>query len=75
MDAVDLVTAIRRVARGESLLDPTVTSKVLHRLRHPSEEDERLAKLTPQERQSLAQQLLQREDNIRGLRGPKSTGE
>ena len=32
----DLVTAIRRVARGESLLDPTVTSKVLHRLRHPS---------------------------------------
>ena len=31
-----------------SLLDPTVTSKVLHRLRHPSEEDERLAKLTPQ---------------------------
>jgi DNA-binding NarL/FixJ family response regulator len=49
----DLVTAIRRVARGESLLDPTVTSKVLHRLRHPSEEDERLAKLTPQERKIL----------------------
>ena len=40
----DLVAAIRRVARGESLLDPTVTSKVLHRLRHPSEEDERLAR-------------------------------
>jgi DNA-binding NarL/FixJ family response regulator len=49
----DLVTAIRRVARGESLLDPTVTTKVLHRLRHPSEEDERLAKLTPQERRIL----------------------
>ena len=49
----DLVTAIRRVARGESLLDPTVTAKVLHRLRHPSEEDERLAKLTPQERRIL----------------------
>ena len=49
----DLITAIRRVARGESLLDPTVTSKVLHRLRHPSEEDERLAKLTPQERKIL----------------------
>jgi len=49
----DLVTAIRRVARGESLLDPTVTSKVLHRLRNPSEEDERLAKLTPQERKIL----------------------
>lgn len=49
----DLVTAIRRVSRGESLLDPTVTSKVLHRLRNPSEEDERLAKLTPQERRIL----------------------
>ena len=49
----DLVTAIRRVARGESLLDPTVTTKVLHRLRNPSEEDERLAKLTPQERKIL----------------------
>ena len=49
----DLVTAIRRVARGESLLDPTITTKVLHRLRHPSEEDERLAKLTPQERRIL----------------------
>ena len=46
----DLITAIRR---GESLLDPTVTAKVLHRLRHPSEEDERLAKLTPQERKIL----------------------
>ncbi len=49
----DLVTAIHRVARGESLLDPTVTSKVLHRLRNPSEEDERLSKLTPQERRIL----------------------
>jgi len=49
----DLITAIRRVARGESLLDPTVTAKVLHRLRNPSEEDERLAKLTPQERRIL----------------------
>ena len=35
------------------LLDPTVTSRVLHRLRNPSEEDERLAKLTPQERKIL----------------------
>ena len=49
----DLVTTIRRVARGESLLDPTVTTKVLHRLRNPSEEDERLAKLTPQEHRIL----------------------
>ncbi|MGA0895297.1 MAG: response regulator, partial [Ilumatobacteraceae bacterium] len=49
----DLITAIRRVATGESLLDPTVTAKVLHRLRNPSEEDERLAKLTAQERKIL----------------------
>jgi DNA-binding NarL/FixJ family response regulator len=49
----DLVTAIRRVARGESLLDPSVTAKVLHRLRNPSDEDERLSKLTPQERRIL----------------------
>ncbi len=49
----DLVSAIRRVARGESLLDPIVTAKVLHRLRNPNEEDERLAKLTPQERRIL----------------------
>jgi DNA-binding NarL/FixJ family response regulator len=49
----DLVAAIRKVAAGESLLDPTVTAKVLHRLRNPSEEDERLARLTPQERKIL----------------------
>ncbi len=47
------MSAIRRVAGGESLLDPAVTAKVLHRLRHPSEDDERLAKLTPQERRIL----------------------
>lgn len=49
----DLVAAIRKVANGESLLDPTVTARVLHRLRNPSEEDERLARLTPQERKIL----------------------
>jgi len=49
----DLVSAIRRVASGESLLDPTVTAKVLHRLRNPDVEDQRLAKLTPQERRIL----------------------
>lgn len=49
----DLVAAIRKVANGESLLDPSVTAKVLHRLRNPTEEDERLARLTPQERKIL----------------------
>ncbi|HZJ28166.1 MAG TPA: response regulator transcription factor [Acidimicrobiia bacterium] len=48
----DLVDAIRRVARGESLLDPAVTAKVMERLRHEPEDDE-LAGLTPQERRIL----------------------
>jgi len=48
----DLVDAIRRVARGESLLDPAVTAKVMERLRQEPEDDE-LAGLTPQERRIL----------------------
>ena len=43
-----------RVARGQSLLDPAVTARVLERLRTPPEEDERLASLTGQERKVLA---------------------
>jgi two-component system, NarL family, response regulator DevR len=49
----DLVEAIRRVAAGESLLDPSVTGRVLERLRRGTEEDERLATLTEQERKIL----------------------
>jgi len=49
----DLVTAIRRVARGESLLDPAVTARVLDRLRNPHAQDDPLAALTPQERRIL----------------------
>jgi DNA-binding NarL/FixJ family response regulator len=49
----DLVDAIRRVAAGQSLLDPTVTERVLERLRRGPEEDERLARLTDQERKIL----------------------
>lgn len=45
----DLVEAVRRVAAGQSLLDPAVTARVLERLRHGPEEDERLARLTVQE--------------------------
>jgi two-component system, NarL family, response regulator DevR len=50
----DIVDAIRRVADGESLLDPTLTERVLARMRRPPEEDERLTRLTPQERRILA---------------------
>jgi DNA-binding NarL/FixJ family response regulator len=49
----ELLTAVKRVANGESLLDPSITGRVLERLRSPSEEDERLARLTPQERRIL----------------------
>ena len=48
----DLVEGIRRVAAGESLLDPKVTATVLERLRHRPEDDE-LASLTEQERRIL----------------------
>ena len=49
----ELLSAVKRVAAGESLLDPAITGRVLERLRTPSEEDERLARLTPQERRIL----------------------
>ncbi|HLT16980.1 MAG TPA: response regulator transcription factor [Acidimicrobiales bacterium] len=49
----DLVEGIRRVAAGESLLDPQVTTRVLERLRRRDEDDE-LASLTDQERRILA---------------------
>ena len=49
----DIVDAVRRVAAGESLLDPTLTERVADRLRNPPEEDERLARMTGQERRIL----------------------
>ncbi|MDY7106381.1 MAG: response regulator transcription factor [Actinomycetota bacterium] len=49
----DLVDAVRRVADGQSLLDPAVTARVLERIRHGREEDELMARLTDQERKIL----------------------
>jgi two-component system, NarL family, response regulator DevR len=50
----DLVDAVRRVAAGQSLLDPVVTQQVLERIRNGSgDEPEELASLTPQERRIL----------------------
>ena len=49
----DLVDGVRRVASGQSLLDPVVTARVLERIRKGPEEDERLARLTEQERKIL----------------------
>ncbi|TVR36563.1 MAG: DNA-binding response regulator [Nitriliruptor sp.] len=49
----DLISAIRSVAAGNSLLDPSVTGRVLERLRKGNEEDPRLASLSDQERRIL----------------------
>lgn len=49
----ELLTAVKRVAGGESLLDPAITGRVLSRLRSHADEDPRLARLTPQERRIL----------------------
>ena len=48
----DLVEGIRKVAAGQSLLDPSVTTRILERLRHKDDDDE-LAALTGQERKIL----------------------
>jgi DNA-binding NarL/FixJ family response regulator len=49
----DLIDAVRRVAAGESLLDPSATARVLDRLRKGVASDPRLESLTEQERRIL----------------------
>lgn len=49
----ELVDAIRKVAAGQSLLDPSLTARVLDRLRTGTAEDSRLEGLTDQERRIL----------------------
>ena len=52
--STDLVDAVRRVAAGQSLLDPAVTHRVLERLRSgPDNEPDELSELTAQERKIL----------------------
>jgi two-component system response regulator DevR len=53
ISGVDLVENLRTVAAGRSLLDPSITSRVLQRLREGNEREERLGKLTDQERRIL----------------------
>ncbi|HEX6249056.1 MAG TPA: response regulator transcription factor [Nocardioidaceae bacterium] len=50
----DLIDGVRRVAAGQSLLDPTLTARVLERVRKGPEVNEELAALTEQERKILA---------------------
>lgn len=45
----DVLNAVRTVARGQSLLDPAVTARVLERVRNGPPKDHALDGLTPQE--------------------------
>ena len=49
----DLVDAVRRVAAGQSLLDPAITTRVLERIRSGVEQPRELKTLTEQERRIL----------------------
>jgi two-component system response regulator DevR len=50
----DLVSAVRQVASGNSLIDPSLTARVLERVRNPSTTAPELAELTEQELKLLA---------------------
>lgn len=51
--SVDLIADVKRVAAGESLLDPRAVAKVVERIANPPEPDPQLASLSPQERRIL----------------------
>jgi DNA-binding NarL/FixJ family response regulator len=64
----DLVDAVRRVAAGQSLLDPALTARVLERIRHGHDQPDELRALTDQERRILtliAEGLTNREIGAR----------
>jgi two-component system response regulator DevR len=50
---VDFVDSVRRVAAGQSMLDPAVTAQVLERVRRGADADPALGGLTAQERRVL----------------------
>jgi two-component system, NarL family, response regulator DevR len=52
--AGDLVDSVRRVAAGQSLIDPQLMARVLERVRSGPPQHEELAALTDQERKILA---------------------
>lgn len=49
----DLVDTVRRVAAGQSMLDPAVTAQVLERVRRGPHVDPTIQQLTPQEQRIL----------------------
>ena len=72
----DLVSAVHRVARGESLIDPAVTAQLVERIRNPHHDrDPRLAALTELERTILdlvAEGLTNRQIAVRVNRAEKT---
>jgi len=50
----DILNSVRRVAAGQSLLDPTTTARMMQRLREQMEQSDPLQGLTEQERRVLA---------------------
>jgi DNA-binding NarL/FixJ family response regulator len=49
----ELLAAVHRVAQGQSLIDPQLTQRVVHRIREQPTQDPALAQLTDQERRIL----------------------
>jgi DNA-binding NarL/FixJ family response regulator len=49
----DLLDTVRRVAAGQSLIDPSLTARVLDRVRGEGQPVDELANLTPREREIL----------------------
>ncbi|WP_314323676.1 response regulator transcription factor [Paenarthrobacter ilicis] len=50
---MDLLGALRKAARGESLFDEAVRTRILRGLAEPKKQDSRVSTLTPQERRVL----------------------
>jgi len=73
----DLLDAVRRVAAGQSLLDPAVTAQVLERLRQGPPQDKALAPLTDQELKILeliGEGLTNRQIGERLFLSPRTIG-
>ncbi len=51
--AHDLIEDVKRVARGESLMDPRAVAQVVERIAHPPRQNTELDALSPQERRLL----------------------
>lgn len=53
IDADELIRAVEKVGRGESLLDPVITGRVMQRMKNLVRGDEQHNELTPQEKRIL----------------------